>query len=135
MTNCLYVMNEHGTHFYKVGITTPEVEKRLSNLQTGNPRRLVIVRKYDGLGVRHIEAQVHDMLARYRVRDDGEWFELDSPAQVDAAVARLGYKRPWLSLPSVDLRRWLWLLLCMVIDAILFGNQRRRRPRQPKRYR
>lgn len=133
MTNCLYVMHETGSRYYKVGITEPEPLKRLSNLQTGNPRRLVIVRKYSGLGTRQIETQVHNSLAAYRVRSDGEWFELDSPAMVDAAIERLGHKRPWL--PVINWSYLLRQLAWMVLDAILYGNQRRRRARQPKRYR
>jgi hypothetical protein len=126
--NYLYVINAYGTRFYKVGITEQPIEQRLANLQTGNALRLVVVRVYSGLGARHIEAEVHTILARYRVRPDGEWFQLESPAMVDRAVEMLGHRRHWLlSLPLNNLPSLLKYLARMVIDAVLFGNQQNKR--------
>lgn len=126
--NYLYVINAYGTRMYKVGITEQPIEQRLANLQTGNALRLVVVRVYSGLGVRHVEAQVHSILARYRVRSGGEWFELESPAMVDRAVEMLGHKRPWfLSLPLNNLPSLLKSLARMAIDAVLFGNKQKRK--------
>lgn len=126
--NYLYVINAYGTRFYKVGITEQPIEQRLANLQTGNALCLVVVRVYSGLGARHIEAEVHTILARYRVRPDGEWFELESPAMVDRAVEMLGHRRPWLlSLPLHNLPSLLRYLARMAIDAVLFGNRQNKR--------
>ena len=126
--NYLYVINAYGTKFYKVGITDQAVEQRLANLQTGNALRLVVVRVYSGLGVRHVEAEVHRLLARYRVRSDGEWFELESPAMVDRAVEMLGHKRPWLlSLPLNNLPSLFKYLARMAIDAVIFGSRQNKR--------
>lgn len=126
--NYLYVINAYGTRMYKVGITEQPIEQRLANLQTGNALRLVVVRVYSGLGVRHVEAEVHTILARYRVRPDGEWFELESPAMVDRAVEMLGHRRPWLlSLPLHNLPSLLRYLARMAIDAVLFGDRQNKR--------
>lgn len=126
--NYLYVINAYGTRYYKVGITDQSVEQRLANLQTGNALRLVVVRVYSGLGVRHVEAEIHQILGRYRVRADGEWFELESPAMVDRAVEMLGHKRHWLlSLPLNNLPGLLKYFARMAIDAVIFGNRQNKR--------
>lgn len=133
--NNLYVINAHGTRMYKVGITDQAVEQRLANLQTGNHLRLVIVRVYRGLGVRHVEAEVHRLLARYRVRSDGEWFELESPAMVDQALARLGHKRPWWSaLPTGNIPNLLYFLLRMLIVGIFSNPSTQARAKLGKTY-
>lgn len=59
------------------------VKNRLSELQTGNPERLSIIRTVRG--GRALEQEIHDLLAIYRLA--GEWFAPD--ARVLALVGQL----------------------------------------------
>jgi hypothetical protein len=63
--------------FLKIGRAT-DAAKRIASLQTGNPRRLVLL----GVVARNIEQRIHECLGLRGVqRHVGEWFD-------DNAVAR-----------------------------------------------
>lgn len=129
----LYVLHASGTNYYKIGITDQAIEQRLQNLQTGNHLRLDVVRLYDGLGTRQIEAEIHALLAHRRI--NGEWFELNSPTTVDVAIGRLGHKRyGFLSIPTKNLPVFLKQIVRTVLDAIVLGDKDtgRRKPKPAK---
>lgn len=58
----------------KIGVAD-NVEKRLDNMQTGNPRELVILYKIPMNSRSHafmVENRIHKKLSKHRIR--GEWF-------------------------------------------------------------
>lgn len=63
--------------YVKIGIVrekkTPE--ERLSQLQTGNPRRVHTIKTYFSPMVENLETRLHHHFAEYWVR--GEWFDMD----------------------------------------------------------
>lgn len=67
----VYIITD-GEH-HKIGYTDLQVERRVAELQTGNPRRLVVVAVLGG--GRLLEQNLHAMFAEKRVV--GEWFKLD----------------------------------------------------------
>ena len=58
---------------YKIGITK-NLEKRLRELQTGNPDEIMLVCANFIPNASELEANLHRELAHYRIR--GEWFQL-----------------------------------------------------------
>ena len=70
----VYIIQSGKDGPYKIGMAR-NVEKRLDELQIGNPQKLYIIAKiYFGTDARayHIEKQLHRMYSRARIR--GEWF-------------------------------------------------------------
>ena len=56
----------------KIG-RSKDPQKRLKQLQTGNPNRLKLIASFDGLGWQ--EKLIHERLKSYRLK--GEWFSYD----------------------------------------------------------
>lgn len=71
----LYVINSKHDSRYKIGICK-NLEKRLQSLQSGNPSRLKVVRKFTVLDTdaSKLESELHRRLAQFNV--GGEWFAL-----------------------------------------------------------
>jgi len=71
---------------YKIGFTK-DPEKRLSTLQTGNPKKLTIHYKeqINENEVKFIEKQIHKELKRKKI--SGEWFDIS----LDDAIAEIKY--------------------------------------------
>jgi len=65
----VYFIHQVGTDWWKVG-KTDNKEGRVSSLQTGNPRELVIIDHDEGYT--NVEWEWHQIFARRRGR--GEWF-------------------------------------------------------------
>lgn len=64
--------------FVKIGYTTADdAEQRLKSLQTGNPKKLKLLKSVPGDS--QTERKCHQSLARYRV--SGEWFQLCNPVK------------------------------------------------------
>jgi|GEM_PF-4458857 hypothetical protein len=73
-----YIISEKGTQFRKIGVSV-DVRKRLSDLQTGNPRKLNVIHVFPG----NVERSIHAILEGYSGVAKGEWFELtDSEVSV-----------------------------------------------------
>lgn len=63
--------------YVKIGVAT-EVEARLSELQIGNPAKLILIWKssyFTRAQAYRIERRTHGLLASYRT--SGEWFQVD----------------------------------------------------------
>ena len=60
--------------FYKIGITTDTVNKRIRQLQTGNPYRIVALHTFEIEGAEIVEQNLHRVYAQHR--RILEWFEL-----------------------------------------------------------
>jgi len=74
----VYIVTD-GSH-YKIGITSGDVSRRLAQLQTGNPRRLRIVKVIGSDDPARTEHTLHVMLQHRR--GHGEWFKL-SPSELE----------------------------------------------------
>jgi len=77
----VYVLNEVGSPYFKIG-KADNPAKRVSELQTGNPRELVIVWLMmftSADKALSTEKRLHRMFGDYRVRST-EWFALSSDA-------------------------------------------------------
>lgn len=69
----IYIISD-GDHV-KIGISkTPE--RRLKQLQTGHPKKLVLykVREVDAVSAKKLEAIIHRTCGNYRLK--GEWFNM-----------------------------------------------------------
>ena len=71
----IYLLNALGTDNYKIGVTKREVKKRISQLQTGCPDEIILLKKFDCLHYRKVEMWLHREHASKRV--EGEWFTLN----------------------------------------------------------
>jgi hypothetical protein len=70
----IYIIRAGDSDRYKVGYTNRSVEKRLAELQTGNPERLMLVMTLEG--DIDLEERLHTMFAYCRL--GGEWFEFSN---------------------------------------------------------
>lgn len=67
-----YIISEEHTGYYKVGVSV-DIRKRLSDLQTGNPRKLHVFHVFPG----NVERSIHAILEDHSGLAKGEWFELN----------------------------------------------------------
>ncbi|MER6522564.1 GIY-YIG nuclease family protein [Streptomyces sp. NPDC001553] len=75
----VYVIGSAGSTRVKIG-TSVSPEKRLKELQTGNPNRLEVL--WHTPGGRELEAQLHQVFAEYR--GEGEWFDFGDVQPIGA---------------------------------------------------
>lgn len=68
----VYLINEEGTDNYKIGKGEPE--NRIKGLQTGNPRKLILVYTIKVKKPREVEYLLHSEM--YHCQLNGEWFYL-----------------------------------------------------------
>ena len=68
----LYIIQSDKTGMIKIG-RSKNPQKRLKQLQTGNPNKLKLIASFKGEGWK--EKIVHERLDRYRL--EGEWFSYD----------------------------------------------------------
>lgn len=70
----IYFIQEGEDGPVKIGYSKENCERRLSSLQTGNPRQLTLAAVRTGAhGMPAKERELHDRFAAHRIR--GEWFE------------------------------------------------------------
>lgn len=99
----IYLLHAQGTHYYKIGFTDTDVERRKASLQTGCPFRLVIASSIPG--DKRMEIQIHQRWAKYKSDAMNEWYIfppqiIESVLETDFAtggkVVRKLYFREWL---------------------------------------
>lgn len=79
----VYLVNMENTDFYKIGFTKNSPEKRVKNLQTGNPKNINLVDSYRSNIAQNIETALHNFLRHKKIDSHegvklmGEWFLLD----------------------------------------------------------
>lgn len=57
---------------HKIGITTKTVEKRVKQLQTGNPNSISVLKQYKTINYRKVESALHKVF-RERTEAKNEW--------------------------------------------------------------
>jgi fumarate reductase subunit D len=72
-TRYVYVISDGNR--VKIGKTTTDPQKRLSTLQTGNPRKLELLHQFECRNPDRLEKYLHKLFASKRER--GEWFRLE----------------------------------------------------------
>lgn len=71
----VYVLSDGTPNYYKIGKTIKDVNKRVSQLQTGNKLKLTIVYRMWFEDMNKAESGLHRIFSAYR--RGGEWFYLD----------------------------------------------------------
>ena len=67
-----YDSDNHET--YKIGITKRDINKRISELQTGNPNKITLIKSYESDNYLKIESWLHK---KFKPKNEkGEWFNL-----------------------------------------------------------
>lgn len=78
----IYLFNINGTDIYKIGFTKSNPKKRLKELQTGNPFRILLIDSFQSDIAPQIESVLHRLkfYKKYTPEDGntllGEWFNL-----------------------------------------------------------
>lgn len=79
----VYLANIEDTNIYKIGFTKQAPEKRVKNLQTGNPNKIVLVNSYKSEIAPSIESVIHNYFKHKKNNPEdglkllGEWFLLE----------------------------------------------------------
>ena len=78
----VYVLKEAGSNFYKVGLTSGNVNDRIKQLQTGNPRKISAVFSQMVTDVGQAEKAAKDAVKKYHAQETygggTEWYEVAS---------------------------------------------------------
>lgn len=79
----VYLLQLEGTNVYKIGYTKSNPQKRIDNLQTGNPYKLILIEFYATKRASKLEAALHNRYNSHKVNEDeykllGEWFQFDN---------------------------------------------------------
>ena len=72
----VYIIKVIGTSFYKIGISI-NPKKRLYSLQTANPHKLILVKKYkfqSKFEAISVEKEIHTYLKKHKCLGGKEWF-------------------------------------------------------------
>lgn len=80
-----YVYLIEANKLYKIG-RTKNIEKRMKQLQTGNPYDITLVKLYETENSAKLEAYIHQILRDQNIRN--EWFRLGNPNSVDGIVSK-----------------------------------------------
>lgn len=86
----IYVINACNTNYYKIGVTSHDPLKRLSQLQVGCPHNLQLMGTYSIIcenDVYDVEKHLHEVFSECRVR--GEWFELSNSEDVAYVLSEM----------------------------------------------
>jgi hypothetical protein len=79
----IYIINQIGSNFWKIGYTAKSAESRLRNLKTGSPRALIVYTQFPGEA--YDEKILHNLLFSYHTDGGDEWFEAER-AIIDNAI-------------------------------------------------
>lgn len=99
----VYVISEKGTNYYKLGLTKNRSENRCSQLQTGNPRDLIVLYEFSAPDRYAAEDDMKKQLARYKVDGGGdEWYQFESLDNLHLVVNRMVADRELALVSSYD---------------------------------
>jgi hypothetical protein len=81
----VYLIKTQKSQKYKIGIAK-DVQKRVRELQTGNPEQLIIVYSHPTQYASKVETALHN---HYNyLNDRGEWFKFDLCIELDFPILR-----------------------------------------------
>jgi len=72
MSAYIYIINEKNSDYYKVGYSKNAPDARVTELQTGNPRTLRLVRSVEVEDAYRVEQLLHNVLGKWHITR--EWF-------------------------------------------------------------
>jgi len=72
----VYLIGIPDEGIYKIGYTTRNIDKRIDEVQVGNPKKLELVETFETKHYLNLEKWMHRLYAPKRL--EGEWFELTS---------------------------------------------------------
>lgn len=79
MSKLVYLIQAEDTDNFKIGFTTQDPEKRISQLQTGSGNKLKLLKTFKTKYGTRLESRLHTEFRHKRI--EGEWFLLE-PADV-----------------------------------------------------
>ena len=74
----LLEVNQYGEEYHKIGISKNEPEKRLKQLQTGNPNEIRVLKIYQSKNYKKIEKLLHSRFSNKKTLANNEWFHLSN---------------------------------------------------------
>ena len=86
MNSRVYLVQVEITYKFKIGVTN-NLKRRLQQLQTGSPERLIL--RGHRRGDRHEEKRIHRALRKYQVRPGSEYYEF--PEREAEFLLQIGY--------------------------------------------
>lgn len=99
----IYVLSEEGTDFYKIGLTKNRADKRRNQLQTGNPRDLLVLYEFSAPDRHAAESYIENQLAGYMTAGGGdEWYEFPTLDNLHIVLNRMVEKRELALLSSYE---------------------------------
>ncbi len=72
----VYLIGIPDEGLYKIGYTTRNIDKRIDEVQTGNPKKIEMIELFETKHHVKLEGWMHRLYAPKRL--EGEWFELTS---------------------------------------------------------
>lgn len=111
----LYVIRG-GENIYKIGITKNEPHSRLRELQTGNDRKLELVKAYYRQDYKQLERKLHRQFNYCRL--NGEWFNIDLQTIMNAVEGNVKY----LAYIWALLQVLFAVFMCVLIVDLLYNN-------------
>jgi hypothetical protein len=74
----LLMVDIEGKEFFKIGITSGSINKRIKSLQTGNPNKIQYLNHYESKEYRLIERMFHAKYNMNKTLAENEWFNLSN---------------------------------------------------------
>ena len=105
----LLEVDKNGGEYFKIGITKRNIDSRISELQTGNPNKISLLKSYDSKNYKQIEKWLHTTYTNQKSETDNEWFSLDddqvinfinSCKKADEVMSVLKESNPFFELPT-----------------------------------
>lgn len=69
-------IDSYGGETHKIGISKNPAEKRLKQLQTGNPNKIEILKVYESKNYKRVEQWLHSKYSLNKTLAENEWFKL-----------------------------------------------------------
>lgn len=72
----LFCVGIDGSEGYKIGITKRDINKRISELQTGNDSKIQLLKQYQSENYLKVEKWLHRKYNSFKTESNNEWFAL-----------------------------------------------------------
>ena len=68
----------NGNEFFKIGVTKRDINKRISELQTGNSDKIQLLNHYQSENFKKVEKMMHLKYSAFKTEANNEWFSLQT---------------------------------------------------------